>query len=168
MSATDYGLAPRVLLLAGRDGGMFPDDGSPFGGWMLKRQLLCIDLSGTGSQHEASMQQFGVAWEGWKVCAVTSLAAAARALRTQAFPVGVLISPLDGLGEIDSFLHQHWDMQWVGIFPPRALQTAACRRLVRDHCYDYHTLPVDMLRLRHTLGHAYGYATLREMPEAPL
>ena len=135
---------------------------------MLKRQLLCIDLSGNGLLHEADMRQFGVAWEGWKVCSVTGLAAAARALRTQAFPVGILISPLDGLGEIDSFLHQHWEMQWVGIFPSRALQTAACRRLVRDHCYDYHTLPVDMLRLRHTLGHAYGYASLREMPDAPL
>jgi DNA-binding NtrC family response regulator len=147
---------------------MFSDDHSQFGGWMLKRQLLCIDLSGNGSLHEAGMQQFGVAWEGWKVCSVTGLAAAVRALRTQTFPVGILISPLDGLGEIDSFLHQHWEMQWVGIFPSRALQTAACRRLVRDHCYDYHTLPVDMLRLRHTLGHAYGYASLREMPDVPL
>ena len=135
---------------------------------MLKRLLLCIDVSGNGLLHGAGMRQFGTAWDGWQVCTVSGLAAAARALRAPCFPVGVLISSFDGLGELDSFLHQHWDMQWVGIFPPRALQMAACRRLVRDHCHDYHTLPVDMLRLRHTLGHAYGYATLRELPHAPL
>ena len=135
---------------------------------MLRRQLLSIDLDGNGFLREVGMQEFGVAWGGWQVCAVKSLTAAARALRTHAFPVGVLMSTLDGIEEIDSFLHQHWATQWVGVFPPRVLQTTACRRLVRDHCYDYHTLPVDAVRLQHTLGHAYGYATLRDMAESPL
>lgn len=132
---------------------------------MLTKQLLCIDLGGNGFLREAGVRELGAAWHGWQVHPVKTLAAAARALRSQAFTVGVLMSSLDGLDEIDSFLQQHWATHWIGVFPPRILQTPACRRLVRDHCYDYHTLPVDTVRLQHTLGHAHGWASLRDLAE---
>ncbi len=32
---------------------------------------------------------------------------------------------------------------------------------MRDHCCDFHTWPIDLFRLRHTLGHAHGLAALR-------
>lgn len=132
---------------------------------MSLKQVLCIDLGGHGFLREAGARELGAAWQGWQVYPVKTLAAAARALRSQPFTVGVLMSSLDGLDEIDRFLQQHWATHWIGVFPPRILQSAACRRLVRDHCYDYHTLPVDTVRLQHTLGHAHGWASLRDQAE---
>ncbi|OBV38389.1 sigma-54 dependent transcriptional regulator [Janthinobacterium psychrotolerans] len=132
---------------------------------MSTKQLLCIDLGGNGFLREAGARGLDAAWHGWQVHPVKTLAAAARALRSQAFTVGLLMSSLDGLDDIDCFLQQHWATHWIAVFPPRILQSAACRRLVRDHCYDYHTLPLDMVRLRHTLGHAHGWAALRELAE---
>ena len=128
---------------------------------MLAKQLLYIDLGGSDFLRDLDM-----ACKGWQVHVVKSLAAAARALRSRAYMVGVLMSSLDGLEQIDSFLQQHWATHWIGVFPPRILQTPACRRLVRDHCYDYHTLPVDTLRLQHTLGHAHGWASLGIMADS--
>lgn len=135
---------------------------------MLKKQFLSINLGSNGSMHEMGMPEFGMEWSGWQVCVVKSLTAAARALNTQAFPVGVLMSSLERFEEIDIFLHQHCRTRWVGIFPPRILQMPVCWQLVRDHCYDYHTLPVDLVRLQHTLGHAYGCATLGDMADGPI
>lgn len=135
---------------------------------MLKKQFLSISLGGSGYLQEVGMPEFGMAWSGWQVCAVKSLTAAARALSTQAFPVGILMSSLDRVEEIDIFLHQHWKTRWIGVFPPQVLKMPVCWRLVRDHCYDYHTLPVDFVRLQHTLGHAYGCATLCDMADAPI
>jgi DNA-binding NtrC family response regulator len=52
-------------------------------------------------------------------------------------------------------------MHWIAVLPPVALEEPAWRQLVRDHCIDYHTTPLDHERLRHTLGHALGMAALR-------
>jgi DNA-binding NtrC family response regulator len=56
-------------------------------------------------------------------------------------------------------------MQWVGVFRPRDLESAPCRDLVVEHLCDYHTAPVDPVRLAHTLGHAHGWAMLRRRAE---
>ena len=139
---------------------------------MVTKQLLCIDLDGSDFLRESGMRELDLACTGWQVHAVKSLAAAARALRSQAYAVGVVMSSHEGFDDIDNFLQQHAGTHWIGVFPHTLLQTAACRRLLRDHCYDYHTLPVDTLRLQHTLGHAHGWAALGVMadsvsPDAP-
>jgi DNA-binding NtrC family response regulator len=41
------------------------------------------------------------------------------------------------------------------------VQSAPLRDLVLNYLFDYHTLPVDLNRLTHTVGHAYGRAMLR-------
>jgi DNA-binding NtrC family response regulator len=67
--------------------------------------------------------------------------------------------------EVDTFLRRHSHMQWVGVFQPRALEAAPCRDLVVEHLCDYHTAPVDPVRLAYTLGHAHGWAMLRRRPD---
>lgn len=129
---------------------------------MLKKQLLCVALGGGAFVPEAVQLL-----DDWNVCVVGSLREAARVLRTRPFAVGLLFGAGKGggLDELDSFLHQHWTMQWVGVFHPQVLESPACRRLVSDHLHDFHTLPLDGPRLSHTLGHAHGYAALRDAPQ---
>jgi DNA-binding NtrC family response regulator len=125
---------------------------------MRKRALLCVAFDGAASPQ----------WDDWDVCVAASLPEAARALRARRFQVGLLL----GVGaepdpEIDRFLRHNWALQWVGVFKAPVWDAPACRRLALEHLCDFHTEPVDCARLRQTLGHAYGYALLREMPEHP-
>ncbi|MFM9438177.1 DNA-binding NtrC family response regulator [Janthinobacterium sp. CG_23.3] len=129
---------------------------------MLKKQLLYVTLDGPSPLSEAAP-----AWaDDWVIHRVAGLREAARVLREQPCLVGLLLGTAraDALDDIDSFLRQHWGVQWIGVFHPSTLQLPDWRRLVAEHCCDFHTLPIDPLRLGHTLGHAHGYATLREAP----
>ena len=124
---------------------------------MVKKNLLCVALGGS-----QALGAHAGAWQDWEVCVVASLKEASRVLRTQVFLVGLLHVTHDAYGDVDSFLREHWAMQWVGVFPAQALLAPQCRQLVVDHFWDFHTLPVDVFRLNHTLGHAHGYAALRD------
>ena len=99
---------------------------------------------------------------GWEIRRVGTLAEAGRELRAGAYTVGMLDDePARQQGaDIEAFLHRHASVQWVGILDARDLEHAACRDLVVEHLCDYHTAPVDPLRLAHTLGHAHGLALL--------
>jgi DNA-binding NtrC family response regulator len=104
------------------------------------------------------------ALSGWDVCTVSSLHEANRVLESQRFMVGLL---LDFIGcesgfESDQFLRRHCNVQWIGVIERALLEQAEWRALVTDHLCDYHTLPLDPARLHHTLGHAHGWAMLRE------
>jgi DNA-binding NtrC family response regulator len=104
------------------------------------------------------------ALSGWDVCTVSSLHEANRVLESQRFMVGLL---LDFIGcesgfESDQFLRRHCNVQWIGVIERALLEQAEWRALVTDHLCDYHTLPLDAARLHHTLGHAHGWAMLRE------
>ena len=129
---------------------------------MVKKNLLFVALGGS----QALSAPAG-AWQDWEVCVVASLKEASRVLRTQVFLVGLLhvTQHDDAYNEVDSFLREHWSMQWVGVFQAQALLSPLCRQLVVDHFWDFHTLPIDVFRLNHTLGHAHGYAALRNSPE---
>ena len=125
------------------------------------KRLLCISVNGS-----SAVRMSCGSLAGWDMCVVSDLQGADRALRDQRFVVGLLVDIADThcTTEMDRFLSQHANMQWVGIFAPRTLDSRACRELVIDHLCDFHTNPVDPLRLAHTLGHAYGWAMLRERP----
>jgi DNA-binding NtrC family response regulator len=66
--------------------------------------------------------------------------------------------------ETGDFLNAHAEIEWVGGFDPRALQSQDCRDLIFECMFDHLTMPVDAQRLAATLGHAYGHATLRRHP----
>jgi DNA-binding NtrC family response regulator len=51
---------------------------------------------------------------------------------------------------------------WVAATMPGQLQDAALRRLVRDYCFDYVTVPYSGDRIVDSVGHAYGMISLGE------
>jgi len=100
----------------------------------------------------------------WDICTVTSLGEAADVLTIQPYLVGLLLD-LAAAGTpdvLDHFLRRHCKMQWIGVPTPALLEDPTWRALILDHLCDFHTPPLDRQRLTHTLGHAHGWASLRE------
>jgi len=130
---------------------------------MTQKRLLCI----TSNEMDAS-ELLHEAMRDWDIRSVSTLAEAGRELRSHRYVVGLLVHDRESHRpvELDTFLRRHSHMQWVGVFKPRELESAPCRDLVVEHLCDYHTAPVDPVRLAHTLGHAHGWAMLRRRPEA--
>ncbi|WP_296949610.1 sigma-54 dependent transcriptional regulator [uncultured Massilia sp.] len=130
---------------------------------MTQKRLLCI-----APQSTDTTALLGEAMHDWDIRCVSSLGEAGRELRGNRYLVGLLVHDREQQrpADIDTFLRRHGEMQWVGVFSRRDLEFAPCRDLVVEHLCDYHTLPVDPLRLSHTLGHAHGWAMLRR-PHAP-
>jgi len=130
---------------------------------MTRKRLLCI---AAGDLDAAALLSGGMV--DWEIRNVSGLDEATRALREQRYPVGLLmpVRRQHRTADLDAFLRRHSHMQWVGVFGPHDLDNDACRDLILEHLCDYHTAPVDPVRLMHTLGHAHGYAMLRSQPRA--
>lgn len=129
---------------------------------MGTRKLLCI------SDDPAC----GALLPEWELHRAATLAEAARLLRGGAFLTGLLFFPqagpsAAGMGGVERFLRQHWQLHWIGVVDPATLRQGSFAELAAEHLYDFHTLPLDPARLRHTLGHAHGLALLRPLPKAP-
>jgi DNA-binding NtrC family response regulator len=127
----------------------------------MRKRLLCI----AAGELDAAAYLSSAASE-WDIRCVGSLDAAGRELRNNRYPVGLLmdVRARHRQSEIDSFLRRHNHVRWVGVFSPSDLASASCRDLVVAHLCDYHTAPVDPVRLAHTLGHAHGWALLHPPP----
>jgi len=125
---------------------------------MTPKRLLCIAPDNPGAA-----EMLREAMPDWDIHTAGSLDDARSALRQQAYLVGVLMHVIGSKPhqEIDRFLRQHSAVQWVGVFRTETLAAPASRDLVADYLCDYHTAPVDMQRLAHTLGHVHGHAQLR-------
>ena len=130
---------------------------------MTRKRLLCIAPDDKGAR--ALLDE---AMHDWEIRSVSSLGDAGRELRNDRYLVGLLMHDREQHrpAEVDTFLRRHSQVQWVGVFNPRDLESAPCRDLVVEHLCDYHTAPVDPVRLAHTLGHAHGWAMLRRRPSA--
>ena len=124
---------------------------------MSVKRLLCI--SGEGNAHARACHG---ELPGWDVCVVENIAAARKVLSQQHYGVGLLLDCSDGAGdaEVERFLRQHHHTRWIGVFDAPRIDQPALRELVAAHLFDFHTRPVDTLRLKHSLGHAHGMATL--------
>jgi DNA-binding NtrC family response regulator len=127
---------------------------------MIQKRLLCI------AADAAFKDLLQDTMHDWEIRSVPTIAEAVRELRDDRYLVGLLAHDRDQqrASELDAFLRRHGHMQWVGVFNPRDLESAPCRDLVLEHLCDYHTAPVDPVRLAHTLGHAHGWAMLRKRP----
>ncbi len=55
-------------------------------------------------------------------------------------------------------------VQWLALVDRVALGDERLRDLISNRFYDFHTLPVDLERLKFALGHAYGVAQLQINP----
>ena len=129
---------------------------------MTKKTILCVAIG-----NQALPDTLNAAVEGWEVCSARTLGEARRQLQARPVPVGLLL--VDGHDQalcaaMDGFLHEHWQVYWVAVLQPPALESPGWRQLVHDHCNDFHTWPLDAQRLRHTLGHAHGLAVLCRAP----
>jgi DNA-binding NtrC family response regulator len=132
---------------------------------MTARRLLHIAAGETDAA-----DGFDTYMADWEICRVATLLEASHALRHQDFHVGLLAGIIGALRmrEVDQFLRLHHRVHWIGVVGSDALASDACRDLMADHLYDYHSLPVDPRRLAHTLGHVHGWATLRSArPRVP-
>jgi DNA-binding NtrC family response regulator len=124
---------------------------------MQPKELLCI----AADRNMAAA--YAHALREWNVRVVHTLREAGRALCAHGYLVGLVVGFDEaGHAELDSFLSQNWKLQWIGLLRPDALSSARCRQLVGDHLCDFHTDPVDPVRLGYALGHALGVARLRE------
>jgi DNA-binding NtrC family response regulator len=125
---------------------------------MAHKRLLCIapEPMDTAALLRDTMPD-------WEICSVTNLAEAGRELRNNDYLVGLLVHDREQQrpSDVDTFLRRHSNMQWVGVFSHRDLESTSCRDLVVEHLCDYHTAPADPVRLSHTLGHAHGWAMLK-------
>jgi len=121
------------------------------------KRLLCISSEGNALARACHGEL-----AGWDVCVVETMAAARKVLSQQHYGVGLLLDRCDGSGddETERFLRQHHHTRWIGVFDAPRLEQPALRELVAAHLFDFHTRPVDALRLQHSLGHAHGMATL--------
>jgi DNA-binding NtrC family response regulator len=123
------------------------------------KRLICV--SSEGSAHARACHGD---LPGWDVCVVDSLAAARKVLSQQHYGVGLLLDSGGADQQVDAeigrFLRQHHQMRWVGVFDAARIDQPAVRELIAAHLFDFHTRPADILRLRHSLGHAHGMATL--------
>ncbi|MBN3767395.1 sigma-54 dependent transcriptional regulator [Burkholderia sp. Ac-20365] len=102
---------------------------------------------------------------GWHVEVVTSARDARRAVRSGMAAGGLL--------DLSSCFQQHEiaafescltmpNVGWVATTMAGQLQDAALRRLVRDYCFDYVTVPYSGDRIVDSVGHAYGMVSLGE------
>jgi DNA-binding NtrC family response regulator len=120
---------------------------------MTKKTILIVAI-GARVLPEAVLEE-------WEVCRAATLAEARRQLRAKPCPLGLLLVEEASAREaVEGFLGEHWRTRWVAVLPAPALEQPPWRQLIHDHCDDFHTWPVDAVRLRHVLGHAHGLAAL--------
>ena len=127
---------------------------------MILRKLLCLTVGCPAEKAELLRLS-----RSWELHCATDCKTAGKMLHDQPLQVGLLlVHQIDAkaYGEIDDFLKTHWFMQWIGVFPHGVVQSPACRELILESLFDFHTWPVDEQRLNHALGHAFGYAGLQE------
>ena len=124
---------------------------------MLPKRLLCI------SPDDLAVDALRADMPDWQICTVRSIDEARSELRQDTWLVGLLMHVIGSRPhpEVERFLRQHSQIQWVGVFRAEAIQAPTWRDLVADYLCDYHTLPLDTRRLVHTLGHVHGHALLR-------
>jgi DNA-binding NtrC family response regulator len=110
----------------------------------------------------------------WEVLRAENVAHALALIDEFGFWVGLALieTPNDPayLHKLERIIGYRTGIHWIVIIPP------CCRpdggpdtpeaRLIREHAYDFHTLPVDNDRLLYALGHAYGLGELSNQVKA--
>jgi DNA-binding NtrC family response regulator len=112
----------------------------------------------------------------WEVLHAESAAHALALIDEFGFWVGLALieTPNDPvyLHKLEKVIGYHTGIHWIVIIPP------CCRpdgskdtpeaRLIREHAYDFHTLPVENDRLLYALGHAYGLGEISNQAKADI
>jgi DNA-binding NtrC family response regulator len=127
-----------------------------------------------GINEKPSMKTLlGITFDSWEaraacdaahdfdVRAVPDLDQARKLLNSQTISLGLIeVGTAASIEPVERFLREYSWVRWVAACHGDTLLDERWRRLIHDHCVDYHTYPVDATRLGHTLGHAYGFGQL--------
>jgi DNA-binding NtrC family response regulator len=125
------------------------------------RELIYLSPGGAGRMHAlAPLQNLG-----WTLRRAPDARAALRQLQSSPrLPHAVLIDLREGfdardLEELGPALAAQ-NAGWIAGVASAQLDDEPARRLIRDYCYDYVTLPCPEAVLHTVIGHAYGMAAL--------
>jgi DNA-binding NtrC family response regulator len=125
------------------------------------RELLYLSPGGAGRMHAlAALQTLG-----WTLRRAVDARGAMRMLHANLrLPHAVLIDLREGfdardLDELGPALSAH-NAGWIAGIAADQVEDPVVRRLIRDYCYDYVTLPCPEAVLHTVIGHAYGMAAL--------
>jgi DNA-binding NtrC family response regulator len=123
---------------------------------MIPRQLICVP-----HPDPATAAVLHTAAAGFTIRQARDPAQAQGLLRVHPASVGIVVLERAPAGTaLDELLREHCRTRWIALCTPAALDDPGCRRLISDHCLDFHTVPVDAVRLGAVLGHAHGMARL--------
>lgn len=125
----------------------------------MKRKVLLFKQDGSDDTVSNAVRA-----GGWDVLQADSAAHALALIDEFGFWVGLasIATPNDSvyLRQLEKVIGYRTGMQWIVILPsccrPEGGEDTPEARLIREHAYDFHTLPVDHARLLCVLGHAYG------------
>jgi DNA-binding NtrC family response regulator len=119
-----------------------------------------VVLDGVG-RVAADLQRAGLL-DGFEVRICATEEEARKALAADRPPLGLIVfdSSMVEMPEGAERLVTATGTEWVAVIDPDLPQPTNLRMLVSRCFIDFHTLPLDLDRLRATLGHAYGKALL--------
>lgn len=122
-----------------------------------RNQILCItDELSVRYQHQI------LSISGWDIITVSGLDAAVRALKEKpGVSVALVYLTPANCEAVEHLASRHDERLWVAIAESDDLKLDSIRRVIADQFFDYHTLPIDVHRLKVTLGHVRGMAELR-------
>ena len=125
------------------------------------RKLNLIALDGDSDPIAAHLR--GAGWDVQVAADLGAVRQLQRLPQPQALVCLLLTRrvPLGQLTDIETCMRTWRQAEWVGVWGPGVLDNTPLRDLVLNYFFDYHTLPVDLDHLAHTVGHAYGRAMLR-------
>ncbi|SDI95841.1 DNA-binding transcriptional response regulator, NtrC family, contains REC, AAA-type ATPase, and a Fis-type DNA-binding domains [Ferrimonas sediminum] len=127
---------------------------------MASRKLICLLDPKQWTLPDSLIQA------GWRPCYLDSLDQARALINPQKPCVGIVLFDerwVNGLNQALEVLLQESAgcIEWVGLVNGERGQNDPACRLIARYCCDYHTLPVEPLRLAASLGHVDGMARLR-------
>ncbi|MFZ4534785.1 sigma 54-interacting transcriptional regulator [Propionivibrio sp.] len=126
---------------------------------MKIRAVVVIDPQGSFTQQLPTQDLANIEFHR-----VESVAEAKQLLCKQPCTVGLVVfdSPT-GLTheEVEPLVASSSMTEWIAVVAPQALESADFKAFVLSAFHDYHSLPLDLLRLLVTIGHAWGKARLR-------
>lgn len=97
---------------------------------------------------------------GWHVELADSIETARMLIGRQRHCVGLIEFSREHLnsraGRIEQLLRSTPSTGWIGLADGELVPALLRMKSITSFLYDYHTLPLDPLRLLHSMGHAYG------------
>ena len=127
---------------------------------MDERNLLYVETSKLEKNNIINQKIL----QEWGVQTAHDVASARLLLNNHNYGVGIVRFSGNGeellTGELKEILFSNPYIKWIALLPQTALQNQCMCRLIADHFYDFHHLPIDEQRLNIVLGRAFGNGRL--------